>query len=1157
MSDIVYQSIRAGSEYQRLVKAYRGGENPCSVFGVAENAKVPLICAIQKDLQKNIMILCANDFSAQKLYSALTASIGERAVLMPQRPVQMAKAQQQSKNIGSLRAQALSMLLLDQPCVVVASIDAARAKVLLKDDFALRIFELHRGEEIAREVLVEKLTRAGFMRYDLVNGPCQFAIRGDIVDICIDPGMTSYRLDFFGEELTDIFELDILSQRSVKKIDHAVIVPGCETPLLQKQRDDLLIKVDRVLKSAQEGNAKSRLSTLRARIEQGEDGATAELIDWIPHHQTAVDYLNEGDILMLDEPARLSEHAEQTDEDIRQLAKELTEQNDAPLGWQNQLEGYHQIVKQERCFTLLFSTMGRVPGIKPQASFTFSIRSVPPYHGRMDLLAEDLKFRKKNGWKSLITMQSEKRCDTLYQAMLERGVECVYVPSLNREIEPGEVLLTIGRQGAGFEMPEAKFYTICDAEILRTSQQIQRKRRSASPTQELDLKEGDYVVHDIHGIGKYHGLTTIEVEGKPRDYMLIEYRGGDKLYIPAEQMGRVQKYIGSNESAPKVNKMGGAEWDRAKQKVRSGVKQLAQDLVSIYAQRQAQKGFAFSQDSVWQQEFEQAFPFEETEGQEQSIQEIKQDMESQKIMDRLLCGDVGYGKTEVAMRAAFKCVMDAKQVMVLAPTTILAQQHYQTFVTRFEGYPVRIEVLSRFRTPAEQKRIIEAFKEGEIDILIGTHRLLNKDVKPHDLGLLIVDEEQRFGVGHKETIKDIKRTVDVLTMTATPIPRTLEMALVGIRDMSIIHTPPQDRFPVNTYVAEYSDALIQEAISRELSRQGQVYVVYNRVRTMERFVQRLRELVPQARMVMAHGQMPEQQLEDAMLAFYNGEYDVLVCSTIIESGLDIASANTMVVYDADRLGLAQLYQLRGRVGRSPRSAYCYLTYPQDRVLSEIAEKRLEAISEFTELGSGFKIAMRDLEIRGAGNILGPEQHGHMSQVGYDTYCKLLADAVSEAKGEEVKPEIDTNVDIKIEAFLPDGYVKGMDQKLSCYREIAKIQNIQEREDVKDSLKDKYGPLPKSVENLLRIALLRNLAQKQQFSFVSVRPGQARLKFAPTAQPDLKGLLTQIERFGKGSSLQNGAMPTVQLKDVRRDAIQMTDAVLSFLTALGDTGLPEG
>ena len=1157
MSDIVYELIRRSGEYQRLGKAYRGGENPCSVFGVAENAKAPFICALWQDVQQNIMILCANDFSAQKLYSALAASIGERAVLMPQRPVQMAKAQQQNKNVQSLRAQALSRLLLDEPCIVVASIDAARAKTLSKDDFARRIFELYPGQQILREELIEKLSRAGFLRYDQVDGPCQFAIRGDIVDICIDPATISYRLDFFGDELTDVFELDILSQRSVKKLDRAVIVPGCETPLLPKQRGDLLLQIDRILKTAQQGDAASRLGAIRARIEQGEDGAAAELADWIPHHQTAVDYLNDGDILMLDEPVRLSEHAEQTDEDIRRLAEELSAQNDPPLGWENQLESYAQIIRQDRCFTMLFSSMGRIPGIKPQATFTFSIRSVPPYHGRMDLLADDLKFRKKNGWKSLIIMQNEKRCDTLYQAMLERGVECVYTKELKRPVEPGELILTVGRLGAGFEMPEAKFYAICDAEILRSSQQPQRRRRAASPTQEIDLKEGYYVVHDIHGIGKYHGLTTIEVEGKPRDYMLIEYKGGDKLYIPAEQMGRVQKYIGSNESAPKINKMGGAEWERAKQKVRSGVKQLAQDLVSIYAQRQAQKGFVFSQDSVWQQEFEQAFPFEETEGQEQSIQEIKQDMESQKIMDRLLCGDVGYGKTEVAMRAAFKCVMDAKQVMVLAPTTILAQQHYQTFLTRFEGYPVRIEVLSRFRTPAEQKRIVEQFKEGEIDILIGTHRLLNRDVKPHDLGLLIVDEEQRFGVGHKETIKDIKRTVDVLTMTATPIPRTLEMALVGIRDMSIIHTPPQDRFPVNTYVAEYSDALMQEAVQRELSRQGQVYVVYNRVQTMERFVLRLKALIPQARIVMAHGQMPEQQLEDAMLAFYNGEYDVLVCSTIIESGLDIPSANTMVVYDADRLGLAQLYQLRGRVGRSPRSAYCYLTYPEDRVLTEVAQKRLEAISEFTELGSGFKIAMRDLEIRGAGNILGPEQHGHMSQVGYDTYCKLLADAVSEAKGEEVKPEIDTNVDIKIEAYLPDGYVRGMDRKLSCYREIAKIQSIEEREEIRASLKDQYGPLPAPVENLLRIALLRNLAQKHSFSFVSIRPGLARLKFAPSAQPDLAQLLAQIEQFGKGSSLQNGASPTVQLKDPNRDAIQMTDGVLAFLKALDEAGLPEG
>ncbi len=1142
--EAVFAPLTQSGMYKRLLREIRGGAQTLPLFGMPENGKAPLLAALFEQVRRSMLIVCASDFAAQKLYAALEGTLGEDVHLLPMRTVHLSKARVQDKQNQGLRAAALDALCGDTPGVVVASVDAARARLLPVQTFASNGFTLQTGEQLDLLDLAEALERAGYARVETVDAYGQFAVRGGIVDVFL-PNANAYRIDFFGDEIDSIRLLDPLSQRSSDAVEQCRICPAIEMPLNARQAKHALDAINRAHRGAQ-GETLVRLNNLYLAIEQGDYSTAYEVASLFLPTVTAADYLPAGGLLCLDEPMRLGDAAQSTDTDIATAVRDLAQKGEEPRGWDKHLAPYAMFKAPEEVCTLRFSALMR----GGTDSFYFAMRPAQPFHGRMDLLCEDLLARKRQGWRTLLVLQNEKRCESLFQSLQDRDVPCTLQYEISQPPEKGQTLITRAPLGAGFEMQEEQYLVLSEAEIFR-NQSVQRAQkkgtRVAAPA--LELKEGDYAVHDIHGIGIYRGLKTIEVEGRPKDFMMMEYKGGDKLYIPAEQMGRVQKYIGSDDAAPKVSKMGGQEWDRTKKKVSSSVKKLAQDLVAIYAARQALKGYAFSPDTVWQQEFEQAFAFEETEGQLQSVEEIKRDMESPRIMDRLLCGDVGYGKTEVAMRAAFKCVMDAKQVMVLVPTTVLAQQHYATMSARFEGYPIEVEVLSRFKSKKEQEEILDKFAQGHIDVLIGTHRLLAKDVKPHDLGLLIVDEEQRFGVGHKETIKDIKRTVDVLTMTATPIPRTMEMSLVGIRDMSVIHTPPTERVAIHTAVCEYDDELVKEAITRELARGGQAYILYNQVQKMERFVEHLEQLVPQARFAMAHGQMHEATLEKAMLSFYEGETDVLVCSTIIESGLDIPTANTMIIIDADRLGLAQLYQLRGRVGRSTRTAYCYLTYQPQRALSETAEKRLQAIREFTELGSGFRIAMRDLEIRGAGNLLGPEQHGQMHNVGYDTYCRLLADAIRQARGEEVEQVVETTVDVPLTAHIPASFIPSREQKVQAYRRIADLADARQAQDMCRELQDRYGKVPQEVQDLVQIALLRAKAGAQGVQTVIIRDGLTRIRFAPQAHPDPQALLKAMQAFGPGAQMVRGDVPGMVLRMPKASARVMMEKTLAFFQSI--------
>jgi transcription-repair coupling factor (superfamily II helicase) len=770
------------------------------------------------------------------------------------------------------------------------------------------------------------------------------------------------------------------------------------------------------------------------------------------------------------------------------------------------------------CYGVSLCTIEQKPkDWKIIGSYDLTVQSVSTYNNSFDLLVKDLTSWKRKKYQAVLLSGSKTRASRLAEDLRDNGLSAFYSEDYDRQVQPGEIMVLYGHSRKGFEYPLLKFVLISESDIFGHRKKGKKKRHTYSGQKVQDFSElsvGDYVVHENHGLGIYRGIEKVEVDKVMKDYIKIEYSGGSNLYILATQLDALQKYAGSDAKKPKLNKLGGQEWNKTKTRVKGAVKDIAMELVRLYAVRQEKEGYPYGKDTVWQQEFEEMFPYEETEDQLLAIADTKRDMESHKIMDRLICGDVGYGKTEIAIRAAFKAVQESKQVAYLVPTTILAQQHYNTFIQRMKDFPVRVDLLCRFRSNAQQQQTLKDLKKGQVDIVIGTHRILSEDVSFKDLGLLIIDEEQRFGVTHKEKIKQLKKDVDVLTLTATPIPRTLHMSLIGIRDMSVLEEPPMDRMPVQTYVMEYDEETVREAINREISRGGQVYYVYNRVSDIADVSGRIAKLVPQAQVAYAHGQMHERQLEQIMYDFINGDIDVLVSTTIIETGLDISNANTMIIHDADRYGLSQLYQLRGRIGRSNRLSYAFLMYRRDKLLQETAQKRLSAIREFTQLGSGFKIAMRDLEIRGAGNLLGAQQHGHMEAVGYDLYCKMLSEAVSQAKGMPVKDDFETTIDLDMDAFIPERYIPNEAQKLDIYKRIAGIETREEYEDMEEELTDRFGEPPKAVRNLLLIANLKALAHRAYITEIRQRGNMVKLTMYRHARLNAAGIGPLVGEYSR-------------------------------------------
>ena len=1065
------------------------------------------------------------------------------------------------------RIRAIKPLLLNESAVLVTTFDALMNHIVPKSVLENRIVEISECDTIDLKEFAKLLTNLGYERNYQVETEGQFSIRGGIIDVFPLTEDNPIRIELWGDEIDSIRSFDITTQRSLEKISDFLLLPAREAILDENEIVSGVKKIKAAAEKEIEAFRKEMHTEEAFRLKSASDEFCENIINYgaagcnlesylnyfYKEHSSLLDYFDKDNtMLVLDEPARLMERGEFIEAEFRDSYEMRLKKGYVLSGQTDLIYSKEKIMAYaEKMHTLALSSLSVRKGIYKAASrHSVICKSMNTYNNSFESLLGDLKRYKKNGYRVLLLSGSRTRAARLSEDLRENGLSAYYTEDMDRTINPGEVMVAYARIRQGFEYPLIKFTVISESDIFTENRQKKRtkKRYNGQSVKSFnELNVGDYVVHETHGLGIYRGIEQVSVDKVTKDYMKIEYRDGGNLYIPATALETLQKYSSKDSATPKINKLGGSEWIKTKAKVKNAVDIIANDLVELYAVRQQKSGYEFSEDNIWQTEFEERFPFEETEDQLLAIEDTKRDMQSRKIMDRLICGDVGYGKTEIAVRAAFKAVQDGKQVAYLVPTTILGQQHYNTFVQRMKDYPIHIDMLSRFRTAAEQKKTIENLRKGMVDIVIGTHRLLSSDVEFKDLGLLIIDEEQRFGVSHKEKIKKLKENVDVLTLTATPIPRTLHMSLVGIRDMSVLEEAPQDRMPIQTFVMEYSEEMVREAINRELSRGGQVFYVYNKVQSIAEMAATIQALVPDANVSFAHGQMKEQELERIMYDFVNGEIDVLVSTTIIETGLDIPNVNTMIIHDSDRLGLSQLYQLRGRVGRSNRTAYAFLMYKKDKVLKEVAEKRLQAIREFTELGSGFKIAMRDLEIRGAGNLLGERQSGHMEAVGYDMYCKMLNEAIKKRQGEEVESEENVSVELDVDAFIPESYIMNEHQKIEIYKRIAGIESEEERSDMEEELFDRFGNLPKSVLNLLDIAYLKVVAKKSYISEIKGEHKAVKLSISEKAR-------FRHEKIGEFIASYNGRL---LLKTVAKpyfiynlpDSEEMNETILSELFAL--------
>ncbi len=1127
------------AEYDQVREAMRKGRGPAALTGCVDSQKLHMIYGLA-DGWKIKVIVTYNDLKARELYEEYQF-YDKYVMLYPAKDLIFFQANIHGNQLVRERIRTLRRLMEDKPVTIVTTYAALMAPQALIDP-EKDVIRLSRGGSVEESALAVRLVELGYEKVYQVEAPGQFSIRGGIVDIFDLTEENPYRIELWGDDVDSIRSFDVLSQRSIETLESIRVYPATEFVLTQEKIQEGLKKLSREAEKQEKvfRDAFQTEEAHRIRTTVREFGEMLELrggvnLESYLHYFYDETYLlsellercagdgdMEGPVYFLEEPLRIREQAEAVEAEFQEsMSQRVMKGYLLPSQMKLLCSGAETAAKLPQGRVVTLSTMDAKGGyFTPKFKADMNVRNVAPYNGSFDALVKDLKLYKKKGYRVLLLSGSRTRAARLAQDLWDQELTSVYSENSMREVQPGEALTAYGHVNRGFEYPLLKFVVLSETDIFGAGKK-ERKRRRMYQGQKIgnfeDLKVGDYVVHESYGLGIYQGIEKIEIEGVAKDYMKIEYRDGGHLYIAATDLDVIQKYASAEGAKiPKLNKLGGKEWEKTKARVRGAVQDVAKDLVELYAARQNAEGFRYGPDTVWQKEFEEMFPFEETEDQRNAIADTKADMESGKVMDRLICGDVGYGKTEIAIRAAFKAVQEGKQVAYLVPTTILAQQHYNTFTQRMKDFPVRIELLSRFRTAAEQKKTVADLKKGMVDIVIGTHRLLSQDVAYKDLGLLVIDEEQRFGVAHKEKIKKLKENVDVLTLTATPIPRTLHMSLVGIRDMSVLEEAPEDRLPIQTFVCEYNEEMVREAIAREAARGGQVFYVYNRVNGIADMAARIQAMMPELNVAFAHGQMKETELERIMYDFISGEIDVLVSTTIIETGLDISNVNTMIVQDADRFGLSQLYQLRGRVGRSNRMAYAFLMYKRDKLLTEVAEKRLSAIREFTELGSGFKIAMRDLEIRGAGNILGASQHGHMEAVGYDLYCKMLNDAVKKLKGQDPagpEEEFGTQVELDVDAFLPPDYIVNETQKLEIYKRIASIENEREREDMRDELLDRFGAIPECAENLLRIALIRVEAHRLDLTDVKGRGGQITFTFRPNAGIDPLGIPELVRRYG--------------------------------------------
>ncbi|MFA6309694.1 MAG: transcription-repair coupling factor [Clostridia bacterium] len=1169
--------------YKSILNLVKKNKN-VTLSGPSESQKAHISYAILEHLDRKGIFIAFNEMQARKMYDDFQVFFGDDAIFLPSKEIILHDIEAKSSEEIFERINTQDRISSGKYKVLVTSPEAFVHKLVTPEKFKESVLSYITGGNINLSEFAEKLVSIGYERVDAVDGMGQFSIRGGIIDVFSINYENAVRIELFDNEIDSMRSFDVLSQRSIEKLDEIRILPVIDVIYSVAERDRVISDINdefekytkklqlknigKIKNEIQSKENTERINKIREKAESDIEALKNDyyfpgidrLISFILNNPADITKYDKKALIFIDEPGRFSQRVEnllleynETCENLLEKAQILPKSFEGLFG-SDEIEKiisgtqhidlssiHHDDSTGDAYGDDLSARISRSDsGESEHQSFEVKSSAINSYQGHIEILSADLKEWKKKKYKTVVLSGPRGRGERLCETLVANGIESYYTEKIDKELQPGQVVITHGSLNKGFIYPSIGLVVVSDKEVFGSERRISRpspKYNASKINLFTELKPGDYVVHQAHGIGRFTGIQQLVVENVKRDYIKIKYQDEANLYIPTNQLDLIQKYIGSEGKAPRISKLGGTDWVRTKKKVSDSLQELAGELVKLYAERQSAKGIKYSPDTVWQKQFEELFPYQETDEQLKCIEEIKRDMESPKPMDRLLCGDVGYGKTEVALRAIFKGVMEGKQVAYLVPTTVLAQQHYSTFKDRMRDFPITVDVISRFRTQAEQKKIVKNVKSGNIDILIGTHRLIQKDISFKNLGLLIIDEEQRFGVSHKEKIKNIMPNVDVLTLTATPIPRTLHMSLSGIRDISIIEDPPEERYPIQTYVMEYNADVVRNAIMREMTRNGQVFYLSNRVRAIQKKATDIQAMIPNARIAVAHGQMNERQLEDIMFGFVNKDFDILICTTIIESGLDMPNVNTIIVEDADRMGLAQLYQLRGRVGRSNRLAYAYITYRRDKILTEIAEKRLQAIKEFTEFGSGFKIAMRDLELRGAGNLLGAEQHGHLESVGYDMYTRLLEEAVRAKKGERpAESEIETSIDIKISAYIDSGYITSENQKIEMYKKIAAIAEEEDAMDIKDELIDRYGDIPQSTGNLIQIALNKSLAKKCGLDSVAEKNDSIILTYGAGTKLKLETLSSLMEEYKRQLLFTASETPyiTYRIKDIKRE-----------------------
>ena len=1144
----IIKNLVDNEKFKDYLKNINEKISPINILGLTDVGKVQFLVATKSETNNPVCIITYNELQAKKLVEDLSY-FTSKVAYFPKKEIVTYDYIAESKDLPYERIEALNRIKNGNVDIIVTTVEACMQGMISAKELYSNIIEFKFNKEYNFEEIKEKLVKLGYERADLIEGKGQFSVRGDIIDIAIT-NVKGVRIEFWGEEIDSIRYFNISSQRSTEELEEFKIYPAHEY-LLTDSIEKICDKIDKDYLDAADTVRENVLND----IEQIKIGNYLSKIDkyinyFYNNTSTFLDYLPKNTIIFKDEIGKIKARAENIKNDNAILINTLIEKEKVvPKILENlkSFEEIEEVLKNSQC---VYLEKQDIAFNRPNM-YRFTYKEINFYKSTIELLIQKTIESASENKKVIILSGNEENSKKLVSLLGENDVPHKYIENLNQKIDDGIVTISKGTLSSGFECFDSSLIVITSQELFASEK---KKRKSSSAFKQgekvvfADLKIGDYVVHRTNGIGQFIGVNTIKTGDVTKDYIKIQYRGDDVLYVPTNSLDNVRKFIGAGEAAPKLNKLGSKEWEHTKAKVKNNLREVAQNLIELYAKRKNAKGFAYSPDTAWQKQFEDDFPYTETDDQLRCIEEVKQDMEKEMPMDRLLCGDVGYGKTEVAIRAAFKAVMDQKQVAYLVPTTVLANQQYETFRQRMENFPIRVELLNRFKTQKEQKEIVKKLELGEIDVVIGTHRILSKDVVFKDLGLLIIDEEHRFGVKDKEKIKELKTTVDVLTMTATPIPRTLHMSIVGIRDMSVIYEPPQNRRPVQTYVLEYDEEVIKEAITKELERNGQVFYLFNNVEQIVRKAEDIQDLVPEAKVEFAHGQMSGRELEEIMERFVAGEINVLVCTTILESGIDIPNANTIIVENADRLGLAQLYQIRGRVGRSNTQAYAYVTYKRDKMLSEVADKRLKTIKEFTEFGSGFKIAMRDLEIRGAGSLLGEIQHGHMDQVGYDTYCTLLDEVVKTMQGIEVKEEKDIQIDLNVSSYIPDEYIENTSQKIEIYQNIALAKKEEDIIDIIDEVTDRYGTMPKEMENLLDIARIKILCKETGVFKVSQKLSNIVFSFDINLfNPEVVNKLVEI--YKDRIRFSQGVEPYITLRIKSESGKIILEEVKNFLNNL--------